>query len=247
MKPHDNENNKIRLQVFLSHNGVCSRRAAMEVVQDGRVQVNGKVVLEPSFKVDADVDHIKVDGKLIRNKVFDYVLLHKKSGYIVTTEQRPSTSNVFKLLPRKYHHLSAVGRLDKNTEGLLLFTNDGDTAYKLTHPKFNVDKTYLVKVKGELSQKAVDRLSNGIVIEGKKTAKAKVFQINRSKDITEFKITIHEGRKRQIRIMCDKVGHKVVYLSRLVQGPLTLGKLELGAWRLLTSREIQQIKKIDIS
>ena len=173
MKPHDKENNKIRLQVFLSHNGVCSRRSAMTFVKGGRVQVNGKVVLEPSYPVDSDSDHIKVDGKLIRNKVFDYVLLNKKSGYIVTTEQRPATTNVFKLLPRKYHHLSAVGRLDKNTEGLLIFTNDGDSAFKLTHPKFNVDKTYLVHVKGVLDGKSVDRLSKGIMIEGKKNSQGK--------------------------------------------------------------------------
>ncbi len=216
----------------------------MDIVKSGRVRVNGEVVREPSHPVSAASDQIQVDGQIVATKKFEYILLYKKAGFVVTKEQRPSVSNVFQLLPDSFRHLSAVGRLDKDTEGLLLFTNDGDTAYKLTHPKFNVDKTYFVRVQGILNDRAKYRLMGGIVLEGKKTAKAKVFHVKPLKDATEFKITIHEGRKRQIRLMCDKVGHRVVYLKRLAQGPLTLGRLESGRWRRLTAKEIQQIKKI---
>ena len=245
MKRSASDKNSIRLQVYLSHNGVSSRRKAMDIVKSGRVAVNGKAVTEPSTPVRPGKDRVTLDGRLVASKGLQYILLNKASGYATTKEVRLDEDNVFRLLPRKFHHLSPVGRLDKNTEGLLLFTNDGDTAYRLTHPKFRVDKTYYVTVEGELKTPKVKRLINGVVIDGRKTARAKVFKVRRRKTESEFFITIHEGRKRQIRLMCEKVGHKVVSLKRISQGPLQLGRLNPGEWRPLTAKEKQLITKRD--
>lgn len=245
MKRSDSDNDKIRLQVYLSHNGVSSRRKAMDIVKSGRVAVNGTVVTEPSTPVRPGRDKITLDGRPVASKGLEYILLNKSAGYATTKEVRLDEDNVFRLLPRKFHHLSPVGRLDKNTEGLLLFTNDGDTAYRLTHPKFRVDKTYYVRVEGELKAPQIKRLVNGVILEGRKTAKAKVFRVRRQKTESEFMITIHEGRKRQVRLMCEKVGHKVVALKRISQGPLQLGNLAAGSWRPLTAQERQLITKRD--
>lgn len=244
MKPIGNDKTRIRLQVFLSHNGVSSRRKAMEIVKSGRVRVNGWVVSEPSTPIDPDRDTVTVDGKGIADKKFDYILLNKPAGYVTTKEERVRAKNVFELLPEEFQHLVSVGRLDKDTEGLLIFTNDGDLAYRLTHPKFDVDKTYLVRVTGELNVSQKAKLMSGVVIDGKKTAEAKITRVKAGKDSTEFLITIHEGRKRQIRLMCDKVGHKVVYLKRINQGPIQLGDIPPGRWRRLTQTEINQLKRI---
>lgn len=244
MKPIGNDKIKIRLQVFLSRNGVSSRRKAMEIIQSGRVTLNGRVVREPSTPVDPARDRVTVDGQGVADKHYEYILLNKPAGYVTTKEERPTAENVFKLLPEKYRHLVTIGRLDKNTEGLLIFTNDGEAVYKLTHPKFDIDKTYQVRVRGELGAREKDALMSGVVIDGKKTAPARITRVTIKNGLTEFMITIHEGRKRQIRLMCDTVGHKVVYLKRLIQGPIRLGDLPAGGWRSLTQTEINQLKRI---
>lgn len=234
----------MRLQVFLSHNGVCSRREAMKVVQDGRVVVNGKIVSEPSFQVDPAKDHISVDGKLIQAKQNIYIMLNKPKGFVTTKEDPFAVKTVLDLLPKSFQHLVPVGRLDRDTEGLLLLTNDGDIAYKLTHPKFNIDKTYYVRMNGRLSDEEKKTLEQGIFIEGEKTAPAKIFEVKWRADESECKITIHEGKKRQIRIMFAKMGHKVTYLCRLKQGPLKLGNLPTGEHRRLRPDEVESLKKI---
>jgi len=229
----------IRLQVFLSHNGICSRRKAFDLVVDGSVSVNGKKVREPSHMVDGRVDKIEVDGRPVKSKEYEYVLLNKPAGVVTTKQDRHAKKTVFDLLPKEYRHLSPVGRLDKDTEGLLLLTNDGDLAYRLTHPKFNVRKIYFVEVKGLLSPENKKKLEKGIIIEDKKTSPAKIRNLIRSKEKTEFLMTIHEGRKRQIRLMLGKVGHKVSYLKRIKQGSLSLGNLKIGDWKVLYPREIR--------
>jgi len=241
MKPSDKEKNNLRLQVFLSHNGVCSRRQAMEVIQSGRVRVNGRIIREPSTPVNFRKDKISVDGKLIQEKAYDYIMLNKPRGYVTTKAGQFSDKTVFDLFPQKFHHLSPAGRLDKDTEGLLLFTNDGDAAYRLTHPKFNLDKTYFVQVSGRLELQSKQRLEQGVVVEKKKTAPAKIKNVRVLKDRTELMITIHEGRKRQIRLMFSSAGHKVKYLKRLSQGPLVLGSLKVGNWRSLTEGELKKL------
>jgi len=234
----------MRLQVFLSHNGVCSRREAMDVVKSGRVSLNGQVAREPSTPVDPVKDKISVDGKAVGKKSYQYVLLNKPAGYVTTTEDPHAERKVLDLLPEELKHLVPVGRLDKDTEGLLLLTNDGNLAFQLSHPKFNIDKTYFVRVRGKLSIEKIHTLEKGIVIDDKKTAPCRIEEVKLLSDKSEFLMTIHEGRKRQIRVMLGRVGYPVLYLQRLRQGSLTLGDLKTGKWRMLNEQEINQLKKI---
>ena len=231
-----------RLNVFLSHQGVCSRRKAMELIQKGRVTVNGRMVTEPSTPVNAEKDLVTADGQVVKKKSYEYLLLNKPEGYVTTREDRFAQKTVLDLLPADLRHLNPVGRLDKNTEGLLLLTNDGDLANKLTHPSFDVDKTYFVRIQKKLTPAEQKELEDGVVIEGEKTAPARVEALQLLKSGCEFLITIHEGRKRQIRLMLAKVGHYVTYLKRIQQGPLSLGTLGTGKFRVLTREEIQGLK-----
>lgn len=244
MKPLDKEVKKIRLQVFLSRNGVCSRREAMDVVKSGRVTVCERTIMEPSTLVDLNHQGIKVDGRLIGQKKYTYLLLNKPVGYITTKTNRHNERTILDLIPKKHYHLSPAGRLDKNTEGLLLLTNDGALLFRLTHPKFNIDKTYFVRVEGMLTGAHKKRLEQGVVIEGKKTAKAKVANVKTRKMSSQFELTIHEGRKRQVRLMCAKLKRKVIYLKRLSQGPLRLGSLNSGKWRMLKKEEVKRLRKL---
>ncbi|MBI5149976.1 MAG: rRNA pseudouridine synthase [Candidatus Omnitrophica bacterium] len=234
----------MRLQVFLSRNGVCSRRKALGLVTGGRVSVNGRPVVEPSTPVDPAKDKICVDGKAVAAKAYTYILFNKPQGCVTTREDRFAEKTVFDLLPAEFRHLVPVGRLDKDTEGLLLLTNDGDLTHRLTHPSFGVDKTYRVKMTGTLEAKDREALEKGVVIEGRRTAPARVQDVRRSGGGTELTITIHEGRKRQVRLMAAAVGRKVIYLQRVAQGPLRLGGLQAGRWRELTGNEIQGLRKI---
>lgn len=235
---------KIKLQLFLSRNGACSRRKALELIQKGHVTVNGRKVDEPSMQIIADQDKVTLDGKEVSSKKYAYILLNKPKGFVTTVADRHAQKTVMDILPQPWRHLNPAGRLDKDTEGLLLLTNDGDSAYKLTHPKFNVDKIYYVEIEGRLREDHKTELEEGILIEGKKTSPARISQIKHSGEMTSLEITIHEGRKRQIRVMFAKIGYKVVYLKRLAQGPLKLGSLRKGQWRPLSPREIDDLKKI---
>jgi len=241
MKLSGKDPNKLRLQVFLSRNGVCSRRRAFDIIKEGRVTLNGQVCREPSTPVNPQGDHISVDKHKIKGKSYSYVLLNKPSGYTTTKADRHARKTVLDLLPRKFQHLSPVGRLDKDTEGLLLLTNDGDVAYQLTHPKFNVDKTYFVRILGRLAIDQKKKVEGGVYIDKKKTSPATIKNIRPLKNQTELMITIHEGRKRQIRYMFAKVGCRVIYLKRLNQGPLSLGPLKKGMCRTLTKQEITKL------
>ena len=236
--------NKIRLQVFLSHAGVCSRRKAMDWIKAGRVKVNGRLECEPSTLIDARSDKIEVDNRLVEDKAFTYLLLHKPAGYVTTKADRFAGKTVLDLVPLKFQHLVPAGRLDKDTEGLLLLTNDGDVVYALTHPRHNVDKTYDVRILGRLDESTKDRLERGIVLDGKKTAPAKISGVKFLDRGSAFSMTIHEGRKRQIRLMLAQTGHDVIYLKRISQGPLHLGDLKVGQWRHLDENEVRELKKI---
>ncbi len=238
------EDNLIRLQVFLSRNGVCSRRKAFDLVLGGRVSVNGRQVVEPSTPVDPGKDSICVDDKIVKAKAYTYILFNKPQGCVTTREDRFAEKTVFDLLPAEFRHLVPVGRLDKDTEGLLLLTNDGDLTHRLTHPSFDIDKTYQVKMTGTLEPQDRQALEKGVVIEGRRTAPAKIQDVRRAGDGTEFTLTIHEGRKRQVRLMVAHVGKKVIYLQRVAQGPLRLGDLKPGQWRELTAEEIEKLKNL---
>lgn len=235
----------MRLQVFLSHNGVCSRRDAMDVIQSGRVKVNGHIVKEPSTPVDG-TERIEVDGRVIGAKAYTCIVLHKPAGYTTTKDDPHAEHTVMELLPAHLQHLSPVGRLDRDTEGLLLFTNDGTWAQQITHPKFHLDKTYIAHVKGRLEEGKRRQIESGIMVEGRKTSPCRIRDVryngeNTKAIETHLTITIHEGRKRQIRAMFYTVGHKVVYLKRIAIGPLELGHLKAGEWRELTPAEIKAL------
>jgi pseudouridine synthase len=231
----------MRLQVFLSHNGVCSRREAMDLVQSGRVTINGRMQKEPSFNVDGSED-IAVDGKKVQTQMYTYIMLHKPPGYTTTKDDPHADKTVLDLLEKKMHFLSPVGRLDRDSEGLLLLTNDGSWAYGLTHPKFHLDKTYVVHVRDKVTQANIKKLQQGVVIDDEKTAPCRIAQVRYNDADTELQITIHEGKKRQIRRMFWSIGHRVFYLKRISVGPLTLGDLQAGQWRPLTKEEINALK-----
>lgn len=233
----------IRLQVFLSRNGVCSRRDALKVVQGGRVEVNGRIVREPSTPVTAGKDKIFVDGKIVKGKPYAYILLNKPAGFVTTKADRFAERTVFDLLPTQFRYLSPAGRLDKDTEGLLFLTNDGDAAFRLTHPRFNVEKVYFVKILGKLDARNKGKIEKGVFLDGKKTSPSKIKNIKLLKEQTVLTITIHEGRKRQVRRMFASAGHKVVYLKRISHGPLLLGPLATGRWRALNKKEISVLNE----
>ncbi|MFC1594412.1 pseudouridine synthase [Candidatus Omnitrophota bacterium] len=234
----------LKLQLFLSHNGICSRRDALQHIFDGRVTVNGASVTEPSYKINPNVDVVCFNGVKIKEKSYEYVLLHKLKGYVTTLQDAHAQRTVMDLLPFHLRHLRPVGRLDKDTEGLLLLTNDGDIAFRLTHPRFSVSKSYYVQTADKVTWEQIKRLEKGVRIDGKRTAPARISSVNAKGRKTTFIMVIHEGRKRQIRRMLSAIGHTVIYLKRIKQGPLELTGVAPGRWRLLKKSEIESLKRL---
>jgi len=234
---------KIKLLLILSHSGACSRRRALDLILSGQVSVNGKIIREPSVIIDPENSEVLLDGRPIKARTHTHVLLNKPAGYVTTLKDPHAEKTVLDLLPQDLKHLRPAGRLDKDTEGLLIFTNDGELIYRLTHPKFNIDKTYLVKIDAELTYSQKIRLEKGIDLDGRSTSAAKISRLCTEKGKSEFRITIHEGRKRQIRRMLEAVGHKVLALKRISQASLSLGDLPTGKWRFLSEQEISFLKK----
>ncbi|HRZ39966.1 MAG TPA: pseudouridine synthase [Candidatus Omnitrophota bacterium] len=232
-----------RLQVFISHSGFCSRRKAMDLIRSGMVTVNGKTVFEPSFPIVADRDRVCAGGRTVRVQRHEYVMLHKPAGFVTSRADQFAKRIVTDLLPPSLKGLNPVGRLDKDTEGLLLLTNDGDFLYALTHPKFDVGKRYEVWVEGALTEQDAKKLCAGISLDGRKTSPAQLSRRSVKSGKTRFELLIHEGRKRQIRRMCESLGRKVVYLKRIQHGPLRLGGLARGKWRHLSLEEVKQLKE----
>jgi len=235
-----------KLQLYLSHNGVCSRREAMIKIQEGQVMVNDRTVTEPSTQINPNVDQVRVNGRLVGTKEFKYILLNKPAGFVTTMSDPDGAKTVYELLPPRYHHLKPVGRLDKNTQGLLLFTNDGDMANKLTHPRYNINKVYIVAVEGRLNSENQKKIERGVMVEGKKTSPAEIRNVmyEEKSERSEFTIAIHEGRKRQVRLMMEAVGHKVVFLKRIQQGPLKITALHIGQYRRLSDEEMAALNQI---
>ncbi len=235
-----------RLQKFLANGGVASRRKAEQMIQEGRVKVNGKIVTELGVKVDGERDVVEVDGKAIHcQKSFVYYLLNKPSGYVTTVADQFSRPTVTQLLTGVKERVYPVGRLDYETEGLIILTNDGDLAFKLTHPKHKVDKVYQVLIEGEVNQEALDKLAKGVLLEDGITAPAKGKFLKKWPHQTLIELRIHEGRNRQVRRMVAALGLKVKYLRRIKVGSLELGSLPLGKYRSLTETEIEELKKIE--
>lgn len=233
----------VRLNKFIADSGYCSRRNADELIKDGRVSVNGKTVIELGTKVNTEKDKLKIDGELVKvtqpRKV--YILLNKPRGYITSTsdeKNRPTVLDLIKIKERVY----PVGRLDYDSEGLLLLTNDGELANKLMHPKFGVEKTYEVKLNKPIDTKGIERLSKGVFIDGKRTSLAKV-KIVRNTENKVIQIIIHEGRNRQVRKMLEAVGLFVRRLKRTEYAGLKEKDLEPGRWRYLSSAEMAKLNK----
>jgi len=239
--------NKIRLQKFLSESGIASRRKAEELIIAGKVKVNGHIAPIGS-KVDPKRDKVTVKGKtVIANNEKVYIMLHKPRGFITTMQDEFDRKSVAELTKDVGVRVFPVGRLDRDSEGLLFMTNDGDFANKLTHPSSHVNKTYRVTVSGEVTDEITDKLSAGIEIEGKKTLPCDVFVIERKSDRTVLNFIIHEGRNRQIRKMCDAVGLEVLRLKRTEIAGVKLGMLGQGKWRNLNEREMQRLTNVSKS
>lgn len=235
---------KIRLQKFLANSGVASRRKCEELILEGKVSVNGKVVNELGTKIDPTVDKITYCGKLIHNTdKMIYILLNKPIGYVTTAKDQFDRNTVLDLIKVK-ERVVPVGRLDMYTSGALILTNDGDFVYKVTHPKHEITKTYTVTVHGIITNEAVEKLRQGVEIDDYVTrpAKVKILKTDEDKNISRLEITIHEGKNRQVRKMCEVVGSKVVALHRSKIGNIGVKDLKLGNWRYLTESEIKQFK-----
>ena len=227
----------IRLQAFLAKAGVSSRRRAEELIKQGKVEVNGSVNRVPFYRVDPDKDRVVIDGKEVALTKKIYLLLNKPKG-ITTTKWDPHAKKVlFAFLPRKYQHLHPVGRLDKDTQGLLLLTNDGQLTFQLTHPTFGVEKTYRACLHRPVAAHDLKRLERGVVLDDGPTLPCKV----RPCGFKEVEITIRQGRKRQVRRMFQALGYNVVELIRTREGALTLGDLPPGRYRILSKDEVQRL------
>lgn len=235
-----------RLQKVLAQSGVASRRQAEEMITEGRVKVNRKLITVLGTRVSAG-DRIEVDGlPLVRNEESCYFLLHKPVGVITTANDEKGRKNVLDLLEEIESRVYPVGRLDYDTSGLLLLTNDGELTYRLTHPSFGVEKTYIAGVRESIGRPALERLQRGVMLADGKTAPAQVRPIGREqrRGLELMEITIHEGRNRQVRRMCEAVGLSLVTLKRIRFGPILLDKNLLpGKYRVLTPEEVQKLKK----
>lgn len=234
----------IRLQKALANANIASRRKSEEYISNGRVKVNEEVVTELGFKVDLEKDEIFVDNKKLQiEKDKIYIMLHKPEGCVTTVKDQFNRKTVFDYI-KSDKRLYPVGRLDYDTSGLLILTNDGDLTYGLTHPKHNITKTYIAKVKGIPTKKEIFEFENGLQIDDYKTAKAKVFIINKGKNESTLKIIITEGRNRQVRKMCEAINHPVKTLKRVATGNLELGDLEKGDYRHLADSEIKYLRNL---
>jgi pseudouridine synthase len=233
----------MRLHVYIAHSGLCSRRAAEKLIQEGRVVVNGDLVMEMGVKVTPE-DDVRVDGNPVRVAKHYTVVLNKPAGVVTTMSDPQKRPTIVRYLPDYGVTLKPVGRLDMETEGLILCTNDGEFAHRLGHPSFEVDKEYLAIVEGIPSEKALNDLRKGVFLEGRRTSPAKIEVIHaeEKKNTTGLKITIHEGRKRQIREMCALVGHPVKSLKRVRIGPLKIRGMKPGECRLLGKEELNELR-----
>ena len=232
----------IRLQKHLADCGIASRRKAEEYILSGRITVNGKTVNELGVKIDTTADIVAFDGKLVVQEKKAYVMLHKPEGYVSTASDehgRPVVTDLVRDIPAR---LSPVGRLDYSTSGLLLLTNDGELLYRLTHPKHEIAKTYIVRVTGVPTADSLRQLREGVIIDSRKTAPAKAVLIKNDGTNASLRITIHEGRNRQVRKMCAAIGHDVLYLKRVSTGKISLGDLPKGHWRYLTADEVEYLQ-----
>ena len=226
----------MRLNRFLAAAGVASRRGADELIAAGRVMVNGKPCRDFHFQ-PAPTDYVKVDGKLVRQHAHIYLLLNKPAGFVCTRRDPHITDTIYDLLPPKFSSLSYVGRLDAQSEGLLLLTNDGELTQRLTHPRFKIEKEYEVLLDRAATSDLAQRLLRGVVLDGKRARAKRVHQISS----TRLRIVLEQGINRQVRRMLERFGFHAKRLIRIRMGSLRLGELPRGHWHLLTKRELDSL------
>jgi len=235
----------IRLQKYMALCGVASRRASEELIKNGQVQVNGKVVLEMGTVIDPNKDRVSVDGKTVKpEKKKVYIMLNKPVGVVTSLKDEKGRTVVTDLIEGVDERIYPVGRLDSDTSGLLLLTNDGELAFKLTHPSKRIFKKYIAIVEGLPNKGELERLRNGIKIDGRVTSKAKVKVLKNFGEDSILEIEIFEGRNRQVKKMCEAVNHPVKKLKRVAFGELQLGGLESGNWRYLNDEELAFIRSL---
>ncbi len=247
----DNEQGGERLARFLAHAGVASRRHAEDLIAAGRVQVNGEVVTTQGSRIDPARDIVKVDGKAVHAaQSHIYLLLHKPAGYVTTARDPEGRPTVLDLLPPAIRSLRVypIGRLDRDTSGLLLLTNDGDFALRLSHPRYSLEKRYSALLHSCPTQDELEQLRKGVTFREDDgslftTSPARVRILRREGRACWLELAIHEGRKRQIRRMLAVVGHTVAQLERVGVGPLALGNLPVGKWRYLTEDEVRGLRE----
>lgn len=239
-----------RLQKYISECGICSRRKAEELIRNGKVIVNGNVA-KIGDKVKTQIDNVEVNGKIISNNTKKvYILLNKPIGYVTTRKDQFDRDTVMDLVKDVKERVVPVGRLDMYTSGALLLSNDGDFINKITHPKNEVTKTYNVTISGKIVENDIQRLRDGVFIEedGKdyktKPAKVKILKIDNEKKQSRIQITIHEGKNREIRKMCEAIGKKVIALHRVSIGNIDVRELPIGKYRFLTKKEVEKLCKL---
>jgi len=235
-------NEEIRLQKFLADCGVASRRKSEELILQGKVKVNGKQITELGTKVMPNKDDITVEGKKIEqcNRNI-YIMLNKPEGYITTAREQFNRPYIMELLSDVKERVFPAGRLDMDTSGVIILTNDGDFTFKITHPKHKINKTYIAEVKGFPDSAEMSKFKKGLKIEDYTTAPAEIRLVAKKKFSSIVEIIIHEGRNRQVKKMCETIGHNVIRLQRTALGGLELGSLPVGKWKYLTKNEIEKI------
>ena len=236
----------MRLQHFLALTGLASRRRSEKLITAGRIFVNGQVVSKLGTRVDPERDVVEVDGERVEIEEKVYVLLNKPAGCLSSVKDSRGRPTVNELVADVPAHVYPVGRLDMDTEGVLLMMNDGVLCYRLTHPRFGVEKVYHAEVLGKPSGKALEEMRRGVDIDGARTSPARVRLTGSRGDSSTLEIGIHEGRKRQVKRMCKAVGHAVVGLKRVEFGGIRLGNLKSGEYRLLSRSEVAKLKKMTL-
>lgn len=241
------KDNRIRLQKYMSENGIASRRKSEELIEAGKVKVNGRVA-SLGDKVDPIRDKIMVSGKrVVRTKTKMYIMLHKPRGFVTTMSDELGRKCVSELVEDAPVRLFPVGRLDRNSEGLLLMTNDGSFSNMLTHPSRHVAKVYRVTVREKVSEEQITKLTEGIMLDGSKTLPCDVHIIDKGENRAVLNVVLYEGRNRQIRRMCEAVGLTVIRLKRTEIAGVKLGMLPQGKWRELNEKEMQHLTNVSVA
>lgn len=232
----------VRIQKFLSRAGVASRRRAEELMAEGRVRVNGELVTELGTRIDPDRDDVEVDGRSVTRPPIRWILFHKPRGCLTTKSDPHGRTTVYDLLPDRFRGLRYVGRLDMDTEGLLLLTNEGDAIHRLLHPSWEVEREYRATVEGRPDEDVLRRLEEGVTLEDGPARAVEARVVEEVGHGAVVALVLREGRKREVRRLCEAVGHPVTHLLRVRYGPVTLGDLRPGEWRELSDGEVRALR-----